>query len=547
MAEDFMREDNGASVIDSDVLVPTESNGDTLFAPYCSADFLNNSKIINDTLFFTFAPTAYLTYYWTVVRTNMQWYNGYVSGIHDQGILSSKTGARICKMSANLTLGGGISFQGKETQENFLTEFYKKRKIYPKLKRVAPLLNAVGFMLSKVDINAKGELDVSFIPGNRYFAQCDSDGNVLEFYACIVFISADSNRVNNSGKERMNGYSLVEERFYIKGMPCVRYRIYEGAVLATAPTYGGEQGTKGIDIEGLPIYVQDIIRSKLAGYKLNSIYKLPFKSIGARVTRNSFSATGVDDYACFADSTLADCHTQLYELDLTKTQKSEHKYLCQDFMVMPEQMIMQPVGDRATADRAAVARAEGRNGYGGINKRIAKGARYSDPTKETPFLYSPQLKVADYNADIMQIHNEIAAQTEFSPVTIAGYLRNGVEKTATEITADENATRLTIRTKRELIAEDLNYLNSLILDHYGIGDGSECSAVFKEGSLSNPSLETELIIRKLESGLITRQMAIEEANPQLSRRECERVVKQTAQEQASRQSQPFDGLDLISR
>lgn len=545
MAEDFMREDM-PSGINSDVLIPIEDNDGPMFGPYCSADFLNNSKIINDTLFFTFAPPAYSTYYWTVVRANLQWYNGYVSGIHDQGILSSKTGARICKMSANLTLGGGISFQGAESQETFLTDFYKKRKVYAKLKRVAPLLNAVGFMLSKVDINAKGELDVSFIPGNRYFAQCDSDGNVLEFYACIVFVTSDTNCSNNGNKDSETGYSLVEERMHIGGKPCVRYRVYKGAVLATAPTYEGDgrgDGTRGVAYNDLPIYVQDIIKSKLAGYRLNTLYSLPFDRIGARVTRNSFSATGVDDYACFADSTLADCHTQLYELDLTKTQKSEHKYLSQDFMVLPEQMILQPVGDKALAERL-----ERQNGYKGVNKRIAKGARYADPTKEVPFVYSPQLKTADYNADIMQIHNEIAAQTEFSPVTIAGYLRNGVEKTATEITADENATRLTIRTKRELIAEDLNYLNAIILSHYGVdGDGSECSAVFKEGSLSNPSLETELIIRKLDSGLITRQMAIEEANPQLSKRECERVVEQTAKEWASKQSQPFDGLDLISR
>lgn len=544
MTEDFMRDETPTG-IDNGVLVPSESGSGPMFAPYCTADFLNNSKIINDTLFFTFAPTAYLTYYWTIVRRNLEWFNGYVAGIHDQGILSSKTGARICKMSANLTLGGGISFQGSEAAETFLTDFYKRRKIYPKLKRVAPLLNAVGFMLSKVDINSKGELDISFIPGNRYFAQCDADGNVLEFYACIVFVTADTNEVNNGQKSSRTGYSLVEERFYINGKPCVRYRIYEGAILATAPTYSNDSkdgSAKGIKYEDLPSHVRQAIKDKLAGRELNRVYILPFNSIGARVTRNSFSATGVDDYACFADSTLADCHTQLYELDLTKTQKNEHKYLNQDFMIMPDQMMMELAGDKSKAMRL-----ESLNGLNGVNKRIAKGARYSDPTKETPFVYSPPLKIADYNADIMQIHNEIAAQTEFSPVTIAGYLRNGVEKTATEITADENATRLTIRTKRELIAEDLNYLNEIILKHYGVEDGSECSAVFKEGSLSNPRLETELIIRKLENGLITRQMAIEDANPQLSKRECERVAQVASEEMTAQQAQPFDGLDALSR
>ncbi len=65
--------------------------------------------------------------------------------------------------------------------------------------------------------------------------------------------------------------------------------------------------------------------------------------------------------------------------------------------------------------------------------------------------------------------------------------------------------------------------------------------------LSNPRLETELIIRKLESGLVTRQMAIEDANPQLSKRECERVAQVANEEMTAQQAQPFDGLDALSR
>lgn len=541
MAEDYFREDGSQGDFSNAPLVPSDNSDEPLFAPYCKAEFLNNSKIINDTMFFAFAPQPYLTYYWTIVRRNMEWFNGYVAGIHNQGILSSKTGARLCKMSANLTLGGGLSFQGAEEPEAFLSDFYKKKKVYPKLKRATPLLNAIGFMLSKVDINTKGELDISFVSGNRYFAQCDADGNVLGFYAVITFVTAEADDGERSDKGCREGYSLVEERFYIRNKPCVRYRIYQGPVLANAQTYVGKQGRKGIPVESLPDKVRNLIASKLAGYELGKIYVLPFDNIGAKVTRNTFSATGMDDYACFADSTLADCHTQLYELDLTKTQKSEHKYLNQDFMVMPEQMLIRPVGDRATAQFRECAA----NGYGGINARIVKGARYTDPTKATPYIYSPPLKIADYNADIMQIHNEIAAQTEFSPVTIAGYLRNGVEKTATEITADENATRSTVKTKRELITEDLNYLNAIILKHYGVN--RECNVVFKEGSLSNPRLENDLIISKLENGLITHQMAVEEANPQLSKRECEKITVDTDAEMARRQSQPFDGLDMLSR
>lgn len=540
--EDFMREaDTNTTTTGADVLTPIEDPGQPTFAPWCTAEFLNTQKIINDTLFFMFAPVQYLTYYWTIVKRNMDWFNGFVPGIHDNGILSSKIATRICKGAAKLTVSGGISFEGEEAAETFLSGFHKKNKTVEKLKAILPSTNAVGFSLAKVDINEKGELAISFVPGNRYFAQTDKDGKVTAFYASVNFITANPDRKMNP---RSSGYSIVEERFYYRNKPCVRYRVYFAPEIATSPTYASNTGMRGVSEKELPCEVIRTLKKYCAGMKLDTIYELPFDCIGAVIMKNSLSATGMEDYKCFSDSTLADCHTQLYEFDLTKTQKEEHKYLNQDFLIMPENMIFEPVGDKGIAEKM-----ERRNGYNYLNKRIAKAASYQDPTKSAPFVYSPQLKIQAYNEELNQLLNEIAAQTGFSPVTLAGFLKNGVEKTATEVTADENDTRGTIKTKRGLIIDALNTLDEVVLKHYGYtntqGCPLECTVVFREGGLSNPSLEIDLTIKKLNANLITHQQAVEEANPQLSKREAEEVYNKAKEEKQANAAAPFGGTDVL--
>lgn len=537
---EYMKEEKQSGVIESESLCPSEEPSKPTFAPIANAMFLNKQKTLNDTMFFVFAPTAYFTYYWTVVKNNIDWYRGFVPGIHNQGILSMQTGARLCDMAAKLTMSGGITFEGAERAEAFLSAFYKARNVQARLSKELPLQNAIGFMLTKVDCNKDGDLDISFVAGNRYFAQCDNRGRVLAFNACIAFVSADVTDNGDNSQSGRNGYYLVEERFYRRGKPCMRYRVYYGAVLATAPTFPNDKGNKGLRREDLPKHVIAMLNRYYID-DLNTIYELPFDEIGAFITPISFSAAGMEDYKCFADGMLANCTTQLYLLDLTETQKNEHKYLAQDFIVMPDTMTVTLSGDRERERQLLTG-----GGYGGLNKRIAKGAHYSDPTHEAPFLYSPSRQISAYNDDINQLYNEIAAQTDFSPVTIAGYLHNGAEKTATEVTADENATRRTVMSRRELLTNVLNQCNNIIMKHYGITEDGKplaCATVFRAGAMSNPKLETDLIVTKLQNHLITRQMAVEEANPQLSKRDAQKVYEQAAEEMKEEQSQPFGGLD----
>ncbi len=544
-------EDANSNAVESkEMLVPT-SPAEPIFGAWCSADFLNNEKVINSTAFFTFAPYEYVTYYWTVVRRNLEWYNGYVWGIHNKGILSSKIGAAVCDISAMLTLSGGIRFKGNRKAKDFMAAFATKRRLEAKLKQKLPIHNAIGFTLAKIDVEGNGQLDINFVQGNRYFAQVDNENNVTATYALIMILTANPLCVTVS--EETRGYYLVEERFYRKDKPCIRYRMYEGPILATSPMFGDiggrRDGTRGIEFEHLPGHVKAFVLRRFKRNILNKTFYLPFDNLGVVVLKNRYAATGMDEYGCFADSTLAKAGEALYEYDLTTTQKEESKYLSKDFAVIPAEMISQAPAGVAGDERRAYALEVASSINSGLDGRIVKRAQYMDPTDASPFIYQVPLKTDDYGNELDRILNKIAMLTGLSPATLAGYLHNGVEKTATEVTADKDNTRLTVKNSRELLVDGLNELSKTVLKYYGFvnakGKPLDCQIVFNEGALSNPYQEVELIRNLKDAGLIDNKTAIAKANPDLDEEAVEEMYALILEEQRQAQAQPFDGLDNL--
>ncbi|MEG1519620.1 MAG: hypothetical protein RR458_01410, partial [Clostridia bacterium] len=391
MADFF--EDRLTTQYSTDRLTPNDE-GDDIFGAWVSAEFQNRSKIINGTNFFTFAPSSFLSYYWNIVKYNLEWYYGHVWGVHNKGIFSSKSGAKICKMSAQLTTNGGYRFEGDKTAEKFLSAFNIKSRLERKLKAELPLLNAIGFCLAKVDLQRDRNCDITFVAGNKYFAQIDNETNVTAFRALIKLVTADV-----VGDEDGEGFYLVEERYYKKGKPIQRYRIYRGPIIATSPMQGERGSSKGLNFNELPEAAQIVVRREIGEDNLNKEFVLPFSTIGAAVILNTFAATGMEEYKQFADSTLADVHTALYNLDWTETLKNEHKYISQDFVSMPGSTIPQGGYQGRYADESRDV-AESMSKLAGFNKRLVKRAVGVDPESSVPFVYSPTLKIAEYNADI---------------------------------------------------------------------------------------------------------------------------------------------------
>lgn len=498
----------------SEDFTPSE-RGKNIFGPWTSAEWMNNSKVINTTNFFTFIRPQFQTYFWTIVRRNLEWYNGFVYGIHNKGILSSRIGTTICNMSAQLTLSGGFRFEGNERAKTFLTDFAKRQRMSARLKQALPIHNAIGFTLAKLDILANNRVDISYLPGNRYDVMTDDDGNVLSFRAYIKMWTADP--LNNE-----TGYYLIEERVMHDGVPYARYGVWKAPIIASAPVFGAKTSDDSATrSEYIPPELERYVIRRYGKNIIGKTFRLPWRNIGAVVLKNSYSATGMDDYTSFSDSTIANCGTEMYQYDLTITQKEEHKYICQDFVAVPDTFINEQ-GDRGIAQWCEQNNTS-------FNSRLVKRINYLDPTKSVPFIYQSQLKLEEYGNEADRLLNRIASAAHFSPVTIAAYLTGGAMKTAREVTADENATRLTITDKRELLQDGHNQLLQEVLIYYGLvdehGEALDFNMVFNAGALSNPYQEAELLLQKKRGGLISERSAVAKANPELSDEEVDKMIE----------------------
>ena len=172
-------------------LSPLAQDIASLFQPYSNNAYQNYTDVYNDTGFFAFAPEEIRTYLWRVVRRNLNWYRGYVPGLHNQGVLPSKVGSRVCKRMGELIMAGGFRVEGFDAGERFLEKWIKNNKVRLKLTNALPDLNAIGNTLCRLYFKADGGLRLSYVAGNKYFAAVDADLNVTQYVAMIDYISPE--------------------------------------------------------------------------------------------------------------------------------------------------------------------------------------------------------------------------------------------------------------------------------------------------------------------------------------------------------------------
>jgi hypothetical protein len=499
-------------------LTPRDGVEKEIFGPFASDAFINYNNIFNnDTSFYSLAPTSMLNYYYRIVRRNLQWFRGFVPGIHNNGIYARNLGNFICKKMANLTMAGDYRIEGYDAAVNFIDMFNKKRKIKQKLAQVLPMLNAVGFALGIVDFRPDGHLNMSFIKGNRYYAATDEDGNIKAFRAFRQYISPSPSRTMNQVSNLQEiGYYLVQERWMEGENVYECFKVYQAPAVLTTVEIPIAQN---ISEKGLPPRV--LMQIKLDTVtKLDKVYQLPLTDhIGAVIIHNEKTATGVEDFTCFSDSTLYGIHSYLYDFDWTYTMKNSDKYFAQTGVLVPD--AMDPPKNDTYIDYQPKSQVGG---------KIFKKIPYLSPDEQEPFFFQANLRAEEYNGDLRAILNDIAAQIGLTPTTLAGFLdENAGARTATEVNSEETATRLTIEGKRKLISDPMRELYEIVLRHYQVVNANmaygDIDVVFNQEVIANPVTETNLIIQKVAAGLMTKEDAIKQLNKYMSKKEVEEYIK----------------------
>lgn len=511
-------------------LVPKDNDFNNVFGNYSRHMYNNFFKIFQtDVNFFVMVPRSLLPYYYYVVLHQLFWYRGFVPGIHNNNIVGQQLGGWICSTIANLTASGGFHVETDDDElEDGLTNMLNRRKLVNKLSRRLPMLNAGGFMLAYATIEYDTPIDkltnynMRFVDCNRHYAKVDADGNVLGFVAHIKTSTPDP----TSGE---HGYYLIIRRWLqnIGGnMVCLeRYSIYEGPAWITTPTFDNLDASSCAEVTKAPDDVMMSFQSYLGKIKLNTTMVTPFKyGCGSSIIHNSHTADGVEEYENFSSGTLFHIVNQLYEFELTKAQKMVNKYMAVTKVLLPDNFYSppSPANSKGDPDRYQAQLA----GYHAsfheqVGHSIFKRVPYVTAEEQSPFFFQAKNESEIYNQDIKFLLSEIASKIHISTSTLAPFISEKAglnQKTAEEVNVEENETRLTISTKRELISTGLETVLHQIAEAAGYKADS-IQVIFNNEEISNPIKEINLIGRKLELGLTSRERALKRANRHLSKRD----------------------------
>lgn len=166
---------------------------------------------------------------------------------------------------------------------------------------------------------------------------------------------------------------------------------------------------------------------------------------------------------------------------------------------------------------------------------------YKDPTiKKYPSRSMEDSKPTNVQFDmrstewISGIDNDIARLCESVGVGIIDFcprLLGGNQRTDDEINAMTDITANTVKAFRNINEAKINALLTDVATYFKLN--VKVSIRWSMASILNPSKNTDLIIRQLGAGLISRKEAIRRANPDLNEKEVDDLYKEVVAEQGA--------------
>lgn len=181
----------------------------------------------------------------------------------------------------------------------------------------------------------------------------------------------------------------------------------------------------------------------------------------------------------------------------------------------------------------------------GSHVMMTLSKHYKDPIiKPYPSMSMEDCKPTNVQFDIRseqwktQIDDDICRLCANVGIGVIDYdarLIGGASGTRTddEINALTDQTANTVKNFRDINTEKVNALLSCVLEALGYED-TTASIRWSMSSILNPTKNADLVIKKLQAGLISRKAAIQQANPDLSDEEVTQMMKQIDSETDSR-------------
>lgn len=511
----------------------------------------------NNTPFYALVNPVYYDYYSRIVRTNLEWFDGYVQGFHNEqnGVMSTRIATAIVNGIIGNVFQKKLVFDrvdkdGDYTAVDRLNEWIRKDNFLGKIKLASKYSGASGTSVLKINQNYK-ELYTQALRQDQFFFETDFQGNITKITTFLksyvnVFKSREQNTEQNffvvetryysndidipTTIKNLNGEDKVYYKKPTKPVPVVEYKVlyYQGRMFYN--TMANKQNEQSLNFHDLPKGFRDILKKDFTDIRFDKPQLLPFNDLGCYLLQINGQDPTIPN-GMFGQSFLTDIRSCLVEYELINAYALRDMYNAQGRVGIPKSLTMNDV-----------------NGKGVFDTDMGNYETYSgDPEKQKPIITQFEIRANEWSIKKDDCLKKMATILGMSPKVIASYInpRGGFGKTATEVENDEASSQTFIEDRRQNLTNVLNKIVSTILKFYGFAQ--KVTARFIEGENRMSPLQVKTIIFKYQQGLIDLKEATRELNPNASESEVDELVLRARERQKEMLLMPTADLDNFGK
>ncbi|MCI9519259.1 MAG: hypothetical protein HFK08_08435 [Clostridia bacterium] len=487
------------------------------------------SDFINGSTYYSELDYQYVTYMMDVVRPCM----AYGSATNDWGVnsgLSSATGKAIVDGATRLVVGDKVFFEGNDITRQFFSDIWQEdTKFLNFLSRAERFKFVGGSAICKINTDNRGRNYLTAFRIDRTLPSFDEMGNIV---GCVFFVALLNNFKNNPDDLQ---YWLTEERKYNdNGDKVIVYKVFARSGTAQSPVLPSPY-QNGVHYKTLPRAIKRNL-AYMGIDALNTEIALPYKD-GLGVWKLDTTPTNscMPDVP-FGDPLLFGAIDLLWSIDVVyagsmiDTLNGEGKVLVPGEFL---QQTLQRLKNLYPETKWDVTTAE-LNKYGAENFVYLQPTTY-DKEKSGPTPIQFDIRADQYRAMWELYQKEAVVRSGFSPTSIFPHLTpDNSAKTATEVTAEENLTRASVRQAHLLDVPVFNRMLKEVAYQEGLSTNIELKL---SDYIGNKLKFDENIRQNLAMGIIPREIAIQQVN-NLSAKETQDYISKI---DGDRQSQAFGG------
>ena len=500
-------------------------------------------NFINCSQYYSGLNPFFINYMNTVVRPCVAYMSGAADGVVNSG-LKMNVGYTIKKTAVHLLKGDKVIFEGDDEATKILSDKWAPSVNFDRFYEGMIDNLMAGTTIIKLNKDAIGRCVPVSERVDRFYSTVDDCGNVIR----VVLFNSLLYQMD-FGRAIRNSFWLVEERYYKKNKPVVRYKVQAKSGVAgqeILPTIYGD----GIPEKDLPEEVQTLVKEK--GIKLNKEVPLPFRDgLGvwqATLTANNSCVPGL----AMGDPLLYGVLDLLWSVDVVYSGSLTDVILGKGKILVPKRFL-----NTITQDFANMGLKTQVQGNSSLSDRIMARTDLQNDEDDT-FVYVATERDKDFPPTNVQFDirseayrgmlemylRQIVSHCGFAPTSVFPFLADQSNKTATEVTAEENLTRGTVQSVHQIIAPILNRLLTEVCYQLYKDSDEEFNGdvrVKLSDYIGNPLLRDQNIRENYSAGLIPQEVAIQRVNS-ISDKETDEYLQKIKSEKTDGLSELYGDL-----